>query len=106
LGKNKGGNKVKKFFGGAILLTFVSIFPAMTIAGVDINIGISLPLPPPIVFHAPPAVIVIPGTYVYVAPNVDVDIFFNSLQSPSSKLEELAKSGALGKARNLGCAEL
>jgi hypothetical protein len=67
---------MKKILFGTILLALVSVFPTVTIAGVDINIGISLPLPPPIVFHAPPAVIVIPGTYVYVAPSLDVDIFF------------------------------
>jgi hypothetical protein len=43
-------------------------------AAVDIHIGI--PLPPPIVFPAPPEVVVIPETYVYVAPDIDVDLFF------------------------------
>ncbi len=33
-------------------------------------------LPPPIPFAAPPELIVLPETYVYVAPDVDVDIFF------------------------------
>ena len=43
-------------------------------AAVDIHV--SIPLPPPIVFAAPPEVVVIPETYVYVVPDVDVDIFF------------------------------
>ena len=47
---------------------------APTMAGVDVDVSISLP--PPIVFAAPPEVIVIPETYVYVVPDVDADIFF------------------------------
>ena len=35
-----------------------------------------MPLPPPIVFPAPPEMIVIPETYVYVVPEIDVDLFF------------------------------
>ena len=41
---------------------------------VDVNVSIGLP--PPIMFAAPPALIVLPETYVYVVPDVDVDIFF------------------------------
>ena len=40
----------------------------------DVNVRIALP--PPIVFAAPPEVIVLPGTYVYVVPDLQVDIFF------------------------------
>src|SRR5512134_2709028 len=54
--------------------TFLAV-PVPTMAGVDISIGISLP--PPVVFMEPPAVIVMPDTYyVYVVPDIDVDIFF------------------------------
>ncbi len=67
---------MKKLLFGAILLALVSVLPMMTMAAVDISIGISLP--PPIVFAAPPEVIVIPDTYVYVVPDLDVDIFFYS----------------------------
>jgi len=45
-------------------------------AGVDVNVSIGLPLPPLIVFAAPPELIVLPETNVYVVPEVDVDIFF------------------------------
>ena len=45
-------------------------------AEVNINVGIKLPPPPPLVIPAPPPVFVIPRTYVYFAPEVDVDIFF------------------------------
>jgi len=65
---------MKKFLFGTVILALACGFPVITMAGVDISI--SFPLPPPIVFAAPPAVIVIPGTYVYVDPDLDADIFF------------------------------
>jgi len=43
-------------------------------AGVDV--GVSISLPPLVVFASPPEVVVIPETYVYVVPNSDVEIFF------------------------------
>jgi hypothetical protein len=65
---------MKKLLFGTILLALVSFFPGMTMAAVDINIGISLPS---IVFEAPPDVIVLPDTNdVYVVPDIDVDLFF------------------------------
>ena len=70
----KGDNKMKNVVFGTILLALVIVVPIPTMAGVDVNIGISLP--PLIVFAAPPEVIVIPDTYVYVVPDLDVDIFF------------------------------
>jgi len=42
-------------------------------ADVDVNIGINIP---PVVVAAPPAVVVIPGTYAYFVPDVSADIFF------------------------------
>ncbi len=54
-------------------------------AGVNINIGLGLgapivypapPPPPPVAFAAPPDVMVIPGTYIYFVPGVQVDVFF------------------------------
>lgn len=66
---------MKKFLLGIILLAFAMIFPVPAMAGVDISIGISLP--PPVVFAAPPEVIVLPDTPdVYVVPDIDVDLFF------------------------------
>ena len=72
---NEGGNNMKKLFFGIIFLALVGVFPAMTMAAIDISIGISLP--PPIIFGAPPDVIVMPDTDdVYVVPDIDVDLFF------------------------------
>jgi len=42
-------------------------------AGVHVNIGVNLPA---VRFAAPPEVVVIPGTYVYMVPDIDVDILF------------------------------
>ena len=39
--------------------------------GISVNIGL-----PPLVFPAPPPVVVIPGTYVYAVPDIDVGLFF------------------------------
>ena len=67
----------------SVILGGLISFGAMTdsIAGVNIDIGtpnlnISIGTPPPVVIQSPPPMAVIPGTYVYVAPNVAVDILF------------------------------
>jgi hypothetical protein len=66
---------MKRLFCGAMILALAAVFPLPTRAELNINIGISLP--PPIVFHAPPDVIVLPDTTdVYVVPSVDIELFF------------------------------
>ena len=50
------------------------VLPLPTTAGVDV--GISISLPPLIVFAAPPVMVVIPETYVYAVPDVNEDIYF------------------------------
>ena len=66
---------MKKIFFGTLLLALAMVVPVLTMAAVDIHVGI--PLPPPIVFPAPPPVVVLPDTDdVYVAPGLDVDLFF------------------------------
>ena len=65
---------MKKVFPGTMLSTLMLIFPLPTMARVDIDINISLP--PPVRFVEPPELVVLPGTYVYAVPDVDVDIFF------------------------------
>jgi hypothetical protein len=66
-----------------IALSFVGImalvamgYPSGAIAGVSINIGVNVPPPPPLAIAAPPPMFVIPRTYIYFAPEVDVDILF------------------------------
>ncbi len=65
---------MKRLLFGTMLLALVFVVPISTMAAVDIRIGI--PLPPPIAFPAPPQVVVIPETNVYVDPDVDVDLYF------------------------------
>ena len=65
---------MKKLLFRTMLLALLFLFPVPAMAGVDV--GVSISLPPLIVFSAPPAMVVIPETYVYVVPDTDVDIFF------------------------------
>ena len=69
-----GGNKMKKLILGTLLLSWLMVVPVPTMAGVDVNVSIGLPLP--IAFAEPPELIVLPGTYVYVVPDIEVDLFF------------------------------
>jgi hypothetical protein len=65
---------MKKFLLWALFLALALAVPISAMAGVNVNVGIALP--PPLVFAAPPALIVLPETYVYFVPDVDEDIFF------------------------------
>ena len=65
---------MKKSIFGTILLASVGLVSTPTMAQVDIRVGIGLP--PPILFAAPPELVVIPQTYVYVVPDVEDDIYF------------------------------
>ncbi|MDA8431929.1 MAG: hypothetical protein M0Z60_03080 [Nitrospiraceae bacterium] len=66
---------MKKLFLCMVLWASVIVFPAPSIAEININIGIALP--PPVVFATPPDVIVLPDTNdVYAVPGVDIDLFF------------------------------
>jgi hypothetical protein len=71
---HRGDNKMKRVIFGTLLLALVIAVPISTMARVDVNVSINLP--PPIMFAAPPALIVLPETYVYVVPDIDEDIFF------------------------------
>jgi hypothetical protein len=75
------------------LLTMMSLIPFQTKAGIHIDIPappsihinvpapprirIGVPMPPHIEFSAPPRLVVVPETYVYVAPDVEEEIFFS-----------------------------
>ena len=62
---------MKKTLFGSILLAVITVFPVISMARVDVRI-----LPPPIVFAAPPNVVILPGTGVYAVPDVEAEIFF------------------------------
>jgi hypothetical protein len=68
------GNKMKKVFFRILFLALVIVVSIPTMAKADVSVSISLP--PLIEFAAPPEMVVIPGSYVYVVPDADVDIFF------------------------------
>ncbi len=61
------------FLAVALSFLFVTAFSAGVYAGVSVDIGINIPA---VRFAAPPPLVVIPGTYVYYPPEVDVDIVF------------------------------
>lgn len=65
---------MKKLISKMLFLILVIFAPVSAMAGVSVHIGI--PLPPPIVFPVPPAVVVIPQTDVYAVPDIEEDIFF------------------------------
>jgi hypothetical protein len=58
---------------GAMVFGLLCV-PAGGDAEVNVNIGINVP--PVVAFPGPPAVLLIPGTYAYFVPDVEVDIFF------------------------------
>jgi len=65
---------MKKLLFGTMLFATVFAFPIHAMA--EVNVGVSISLPPPIVFASPPMMVVLPETYVYVVPDMGVDIFF------------------------------
>jgi hypothetical protein len=69
------GRPMKKICFALMLLTSVVILPHSIRAEVNVSIGFALPAP--VVFDAPPEMIVLPDTNnVYVAPDSDFDLFF------------------------------
>ena len=67
---------MKKLLFGAMLLALAISVPIPTMAGVSVNIGVGIPLPPPTEVSVAPETILLPGTGVYVAPEIGVDLFF------------------------------
>ncbi|TAN38482.1 MAG: hypothetical protein EPN25_13785 [Nitrospirae bacterium] len=64
---------MKRVLLGALLLALVIAVPGPAMARVDVSVNIGLPS---IVFAEPPELIVLPDTYVYVAPDSDIDLYF------------------------------
>lgn len=65
---------MKRLLFGTVFLALLLAFPLPMTAGADV--GISISLPPLILFSGPPVMVVIPETNVYVVPDVDGEIFF------------------------------
>ena len=57
-----------------LLLTVIG-WTGQSGAEINVNVGVFAP-PPAYVVPAPPPVVVIPGSYVYFAPGLDVDMLF------------------------------
>ena len=71
---DRQGNKMRKLLFGIVPLAFLFLFPLPAPAEVFVDVNISPP--PPIEFVEPPELIVLPETYIYVVPDMDMDIFF------------------------------
>ena len=62
--------------GFSILLGVLFVIGGIKEVAAEVQVNINIGPPPAYVLHAPPSIVVIPGTYVYVAPDVGVDILF------------------------------
>jgi len=58
---------------GSALLMFSLVSPPISIAEVNVHVDVALP---PLIIPAPPGMVVIPGSNVYFAPDVEADVFF------------------------------
>jgi hypothetical protein len=70
------GEKMKKLLFGTLFTVFVVISGGQAFAQADVKVNVNIGLPPPVAFPAPPALVVLPGTYIYAVPGAEADIFF------------------------------
>jgi hypothetical protein len=68
---------MKKFILKILFFTLVVFAPFSAMA--EVNVYIDIPLPPPIIFPAPPEMVVIPETDVYAVPDMEEEIFFTAV---------------------------
>jgi WXXGXW repeat (2 copies) len=60
----------------AFSLAAGALLPSAAHAGVNIDVNVGVPVPPPIIVApAPPRVVVVPGSSVYYAPEGNVNLF-------------------------------
>jgi hypothetical protein len=70
------GPTMRKIYFALMLLTVAALLPP-SLARAEVNVSIGFALPEPVVFAAPPEMVVLPESNdVYVAPDSDVDLFF------------------------------
>jgi len=62
---------------GVVTLSAAWLLPGMPAHAGDVSVGINIgvPAPPPVVIAGPPQVVIVPGSTVYYAPNVDFNLF-------------------------------
>jgi hypothetical protein len=68
---------MKKFLFGTMLFAMVMTFSHPMTAKAEVDVDINVSLPPLVSFSAPPAMVVLPETNVYVVPDSNEDIFFS-----------------------------
>jgi len=61
------------YFLSGVFAVFGLFFPVAGNAGINVDINVPLP---GIVIAGPPAMVVVPGAYVYFAPDVEADLFY------------------------------
>ena len=61
------------YFLSGVFAAFGLFFPVAGNAGINVDINVPLP---DIAVAGPPAMVVVPGAYVYFAPDVETDLFF------------------------------
>jgi hypothetical protein len=57
-----------------LLAVVLTVLPPPGMA--QVSVGVTIGAPPPFQIAAPPPVVVIPGTYVYMVPDIGADVFF------------------------------
>ncbi len=66
-----------KKVGHIVVTTLLLVLAGMSVeSAAQVNVNVNIGPPPVYVVPAPPPVVVIPGTYVYMVPNIEVDILF------------------------------
>ncbi len=68
--------RIYAVLGAAVIFWGFSSFGGMKEAAAGVDVHITIGSPPAFFFQAPPVVVVIPGTYVYLVPDIGVDILF------------------------------
>ena len=68
---------MKKAMIGMLFLLVAVLAPLSVRAQIGVDLSVNVPLPPAIVFPAPPQLVVLPETNVYAVPDVEADIFFS-----------------------------
>ena len=67
---------MKKIFLKTTLFLILVLTPATVLAMGHVDVGVRIPLPPPLLLPVPPWLVVIPETNVYAVPDIHEDIFF------------------------------
>ena len=67
---------IRKGLGFVVLLGMLMALGGIKGSEAGVQEELNVRVPPPVVLHGPHPVVVIPGTYVYMVPDIDVSILF------------------------------